>query len=242
MAEQKCGCGENSGAPARVGDSIACPLCGSDGEVVPGNTVRKLVKPGIAAPKDRYLVCRTPDCPAVYFHPKGGLFKIEDVSVPVHFKAGADPVYACYCAGVTKAQVVAAMNKTGATRWATIIKEITGAVPKCKCEEKNPLGKCCSENAYAEAMAESSVKAAPAGESRDPLHGVTLETILNYLLDIYGWEGLANRISIRCFQYDPGIKSSLVFLRNNPWARERLERWYISEVRKPGGRGRGRGR
>ena len=234
MNEQPGGCGDPCCAkPRQGGDSIACPLCGKTGEIVPGNTLRKLLKPGIAAPRDRYLICRTPECVAVYFHPKGGLFKQEDVLVPVYFKAGAEPVYACYCAGVTKAQVVAAVNKTGATRWAAIIKEITGAVPKCNCEEKNPLGKCCSGNAYAAAIAESSAKPAPAKKSRDPLHGLTLETILAYMLKLHGWEGLWNRIPIRCFQYDPSIKSSLVFLRKNPWAREKLENWYICEVPKP---------
>lgn len=233
MTEQNCGCGEaNSARPLPGGDSLVCPLCGKTGEIVRGITVRKLLKPGLAAPADRYLVCRTPDCAAIYFHPKGGMFKQEDLAVAVHFKTGAEPVYACYCAGVTKAQVVAAINKTGATRWATIMKEITGAVPKCKCEEKNPLGKCCSENAYVSAMAESSVKPAPTRKSRDPLHGITLENVLVHMLDIYGWEGLWNRIPIRCFQYDPNMKSSLVFLRANPWAREKLENWYICEVRK----------
>lgn len=234
MNERSCGCGEPCcGKPAQGGDSIACPLCGQPGEIVHGTTVRRLLKPGIAVTRDRYLICRTPACAAVYFHPKGGVFKQEDVLVPVYFKTGAEPVYACYCAQVTKAQVVAAVKKTGATRWATVIKAITGAVPKCRCEETNPLGKCCSGNAYAAAIAGSSAKPVPAVKSRDPLHGLTLETILNHMLRLHGWEGLFNRIPIRCFQYDPGIKSSLVFLRSNPWAREKLENWYVCEVPKP---------
>ena len=145
------------------GDSIACPLCGKEGWIVRGETVRKLVKPGLPAPFDRYLLCCDPECAVVYYHPKGSVFEQADVLVPVFFKTGAEPVYACYCSGITKAQVLEAVKKTGATRWSVIVKEITGAVPKCRCEEKNPLGKCCSDNAYAAAIAESSAKPAPTG-------------------------------------------------------------------------------
>ena len=62
---------------------------------------------------------------------------------------------------------------------------------------------------------------------RDQLHGVTLEAMLNALLTKHGWEGLAQRIDIRCFKFDPGIKSSLTFLRRTPWAREQVEALYL---------------
>tara|TARA_R110000868_G_scaffold25848_3_gene100244 strand:- start:17845 stop:18309 length:465 start_codon:yes stop_codon:yes gene_type:complete len=61
----------------------------------------------------------------------------------------------------------------------------------------------------------------------NPLHGVTLETILTGLVAQYGWDGLAQRIDIRCFKSDPSIKSSLTFLRKTPWAREKVEALYI---------------
>lgn len=61
----------------------------------------------------------------------------------------------------------------------------------------------------------------------DPLHGKTLEMILNELLDYYGWEQLGNMINIRCFQLDPSIKSSLTFLRKTPWARKKVEELYL---------------
>ncbi|CAN7203928.1 VF530 family protein [Pseudomonas sp. LjRoot71] len=61
----------------------------------------------------------------------------------------------------------------------------------------------------------------------NPLHGVTLEAILNALVARYGWDGLAQRIDIRCFKSDPSIKSSLTFLRKTPWAREKVEALYI---------------
>jgi uncharacterized protein (DUF2132 family) len=63
--------------------------------------------------------------------------------------------------------------------------------------------------------------------SNNPLHGVTLEALLTELVARYGWEGLAQRIDIRCFKSDPSIKSSLTFLRKTPWAREKVEALYI---------------
>jgi uncharacterized protein (DUF2132 family) len=62
---------------------------------------------------------------------------------------------------------------------------------------------------------------------KNPLHGVTLEAILNALVSQYGWEGLAQRIDIRCFKSDPSVKSSLTFLRKTPWAREKVEALYL---------------
>jgi uncharacterized protein (DUF2132 family) len=61
----------------------------------------------------------------------------------------------------------------------------------------------------------------------DPLHGVTLERILVALVDEYGWGELGEMISIRCFQCDPSIKSSLTFLRKTPWARSKVEDLYL---------------
>ncbi|QKZ06519.1 MULTISPECIES: VF530 family DNA-binding protein [Pseudomonas] len=65
----------------------------------------------------------------------------------------------------------------------------------------------------------------------NPLHGVTLEQILTALVTHYTWEGLAERIDIRCFKSDPSIKSSLTFLRKTPWAREKVERLYVKLAR-----------
>ena len=63
---------------------------------------------------------------------------------------------------------------------------------------------------------------------KNVLEGVTLENILMALVDHYGWEQLGCLIEIRCFQSDPGIKSSLKFLRKTPWAREKVEGLYIA--------------
>jgi len=61
----------------------------------------------------------------------------------------------------------------------------------------------------------------------NPLHGITLEMMLNHLVAHYGWEGLAARIRIQCFINDPSIKSSLKFLRRTPWARAKVESLYL---------------
>ena len=63
----------------------------------------------------------------------------------------------------------------------------------------------------------------------NPLHGITLETILIQLVEDYGWTELGRIIDIRCFNYEPSIKSSLKFLRKTPWARTRVEELYISK-------------
>tara|TARA_R110001583_G_scaffold51169_3_gene159855 strand:+ start:1405 stop:1653 length:249 start_codon:yes stop_codon:yes gene_type:complete len=70
-------------------------------------------------------------------------------------------------------------------------------------------------------------------QPRNPLHGVTLETIVNSLVDLYGWEELSTRIKIRCFSSDPSVKSSLKFLRKTPWARSEVEQLYIASQEKP---------
>lgn len=64
-------------------------------------------------------------------------------------------------------------------------------------------------------------------KSKDPLHGVTLEKLLSELVEHVGWAELARRIEIRCFMFDPSIKSSLTFLRKNPWARAKVEALWV---------------
>jgi uncharacterized protein (DUF2132 family) len=63
-------------------------------------------------------------------------------------------------------------------------------------------------------------------KSNDPLHGVTLERILTELVAHYSWEEMGRQVAIRCFLFDPSIKSSLTFLRKTPWARAKVEDMY----------------
>jgi uncharacterized protein (DUF2132 family) len=68
----------------------------------------------------------------------------------------------------------------------------------------------------------------PDTQPNNPLHGLTLETILNRLVEHYGWEALGREIDIRCFTHDPSISSSLKFLRRTPWARAKVEALYVA--------------
>mgnify|MGYP000417360420 CR=1 FL=1 len=71
---------------------------------------------------------------------------------------------------------------------------------------------------------------APA-QPKNPLHGMTLEKIVTALADYYGWEGLGERIPVRCFTHDPSMGSSLKFLRKTPWARDKVESLYLFMLR-----------
>jgi uncharacterized protein (DUF2132 family) len=72
-------------------------------------------------------------------------------------------------------------------------------------------------------------------QANNPLHGITLEKIINSLVDHYGWSELGQRINIRCFNNDPSVKSSLKFLRKTPWARDKVEKLYIKTQKKKTG-------
>jgi uncharacterized protein (DUF2132 family) len=68
-------------------------------------------------------------------------------------------------------------------------------------------------------------------QPRNPLHGITLETIVTELVARFGWPELGERVKIRCFTTDPSIASSLKFLRKTPWAREKVESLYLFMLR-----------
>lgn len=69
-------------------------------------------------------------------------------------------------------------------------------------------------------------------QAKNPLHGITLEQLVTKLAEHYGWESLAEKVSVNCFKNDPSVKSSLKFLRKTPWAREKVEQLYISTFSK----------
>ncbi len=68
-------------------------------------------------------------------------------------------------------------------------------------------------------------------QPNNPLHGVKLVDILEYLSQNYSWEDLAGQVDIRCFKNNPSIKSSLKFLRKTPWAREKVEHLYLQSIK-----------
>ncbi len=67
-------------------------------------------------------------------------------------------------------------------------------------------------------------------QPNNPLHGITLEMMLTRLVDKFGWPELSKRIPLRCFYNEPGIKSSLKFLRRTPWARKAVEDLYLNSI------------
>jgi uncharacterized protein (DUF2132 family) len=69
-------------------------------------------------------------------------------------------------------------------------------------------------------------------QSKDPLHGITLKTILEKLVDYYGFDTLGELVKIKCFNENPSIKSSLTFLRKTEWARKQVEDLYIQSLNK----------
>ena len=71
----------------------------------------------------------------------------------------------------------------------------------------------------------------PQPQKKNPLHGITLEQMLNELVEHFGWGKMAQRIEIRCFTADASISSSLKFLRKTPWARAKVESMYLFMLR-----------
>ena len=72
---------------------------------------------------------------------------------------------------------------------------------------------------------------------KNPLHGITLAVMLEQLVEHYGWFELSQRIPVRCFIFDPSIKSSLQFLRRTPWARTKVEALYLNYLEENGPQG-----
>jgi uncharacterized protein (DUF2132 family) len=68
--------------------------------------------------------------------------------------------------------------------------------------------------------------------SKDPLHGITLQKIVEQLVDYYGFDTLGELIKIRCFSSNPSVKSSLTFLRKTDWARKEVEELYVKTLPK----------
>lgn len=69
-------------------------------------------------------------------------------------------------------------------------------------------------------------------QKNNPLHGITLKMILEHLVETYGWEELAERVGIYNFTKNPSINSNLNLLRKTPWAREKVENFYLYTIRK----------
>lgn len=121
-----------------------CPACKTDGVQVPYLTVRHLVKDEFfqANHTVQFHICMNPTCDVVYFGSDDQMIFIQDqVKVPVWFKDGATPKYACYCSEVTVEQVIEAVRLGSVTLGEVVI--ATKAMKNSRCLEKNPLGVCC---------------------------------------------------------------------------------------------------
>ena len=104
------------------------------------------------------------------------------------------------------------------------------ACMNCPPPAPEPQSEAKAEPVSAAAPAVPQAPAAPA-QPRNPLHGVTLEAMVTALAEHFGWQGLGERIPVRCFQSDPSVASSLKFLRKTPWAREKVESLYLFMLR-----------
>ncbi len=69
-------------------------------------------------------------------------------------------------------------------------------------------------------------------QQNNPLHGLTLETIVTDLSSYIGWEKMATQIPVKCFSENPSVKSSLKFLRKTPWARQKVEYMYVYNIKR----------
>lgn len=78
-------------------------------------------------------------------------------------------------------------------------------------------------------FAKDAIMPTPSSHPRNPLQGITLERIVTQLVERHGWAEMGRRIPIRCFLNEPSVKSSLTFLRKTPWARKKVEEWFIAE-------------
>ena len=81
-------------------------------------------------------------------------------------------------------------------------------------------------------MTEHETDQTPRPQPKNPLHGITLETVVTTLVAKLGWEEMNKQIPLQCFFNKPSIKSSLIFLRKNQWARSEVEKLFLTEQQK----------
>lgn len=122
-----------------------CPACKKIGREVSKVTVESLVHSFTNNDTDAFMVCMNPKCEVVYYSREGHItYNKNLVTVPVWFKDGAEPKYACYCSKVTEEQVIDAVLKKGA-KTVKDVNKLTGAMKEANCKVKNPLGTCCHQ-------------------------------------------------------------------------------------------------
>jgi len=144
---------KNNSTEFEVVKNIICPICKNKSVKVKYITVKNLVNDSMKdtiIDKD-YYICMNRECDVVYFNESSTIIYTKDkIKVPIWFKKGADPKYACYCSKVTEHQIIDAVVNQDAKTVKDIIK-ITGAMKNSDCVRNNPLGKCC-QNIIKEAI------------------------------------------------------------------------------------------
>lgn len=159
MAEHKCTCCSNS-TPKTV--IPPCPNCKNKGVAVGHVTIASLVIPSIRKnlTKNDYFLCTDPDCETAYYcHDHNEVLSLAAIRIPLHYKKSAKIKYACYCNELTFPEAISTAKKTGFDDWGKVVKAAKGKLRPCACEKKNPFGKCCSGNSFAEAMSSVAAKA-----------------------------------------------------------------------------------
>jgi bacterioferritin-associated ferredoxin len=143
----KCYCGKTTELDSEIERNDLCPLCKKQGTIVKNITVKHMVLEALIEQvgDNDYFLCMSEECDITYYNPKSTVkFNKQQIKVPIWFKKGANPKYACYCSKITEEQVINAVVKDGATNMEEVLK-ITGAMSNSQCQKKNPLGKCCHQ-------------------------------------------------------------------------------------------------
>ena len=142
-----CCCGNSEKSSCEVEKNNLCPVCEKQGALVKNITVKHMILNELTEQigDNDYFLCMSEECNITYYNPESNIkFNKQQVKVPIWFKKGANPKYACYCSKVTEEQVINAVVKDGAENMKDVLK-LTGAMKNAQCQKNNPLGKCCHQ-------------------------------------------------------------------------------------------------
>jgi bacterioferritin-associated ferredoxin len=123
-----------------------CPICSEKAQPVKNITIKNMVIENELnrVGEQDYYICLNTKCEVVYFNAEANTFNQQQVKVPIWYKEGANPKYACYCSKVTEEDIIDAVVNQGARNMKAVT-EVTGAMKQGKCLTNNPIGKCCHQ-------------------------------------------------------------------------------------------------
>lgn len=123
--------------------NIVCPVCSKEGQKVNSSTVQNMIINKVSFMEgNTYFICLTSNCKVAYYDNQDNTICISNMKVPIWYKEGASPKYACYCSKVTQEDVIKAVLEQGARDVKTVV-EVTGAMKNSNCRINNPTGQCC---------------------------------------------------------------------------------------------------